>query len=260
MDSKNVVSTETEVQQTALEVMKQEEHFVKIENDVDVETCHICKKSFDKSTLDAHYLTHGVPKEVQCQLCEKTFPSKQNLYFHTKLVHKGEKKNVCEICNKAFVMRSTYLEHIKLHDEKQHVCKICHKPFTAKNSLTQHERKFHGAKNYLQCEICHSEVENLAAHIKNAHESEAIKCKLCKKVLQNRNSYNRHIRENHNKEKKYQCTLCNKTYFDKVALETHLNVHKNERSYPCDNCEKSFLSLPDKKEHVQNVHKNIRNF
>ena len=85
MDSKYVVSSETEVQQPALEVMKQEERFVKIENDVDVETCHICKKRFDKSTLDAHYLTHGVPKEVQCQLCEKTFPSKQSIYSHKNM-------------------------------------------------------------------------------------------------------------------------------------------------------------------------------
>ena len=167
-------------------MMRQEEHFVKIENDVDVETCHICKKRFDKSTLDAHYLTHGVPKDFQCQLCEKTFPSKQNLYFHTKLVHKGEKKNMCEICNKTFVMRSTYLEHIKLHDErKPHVCNICRKKFSAKNYLVAHKRTFHRTKNYVQCEICHSEVKNLAAHIKNAHENDAIKCQLCEKYTKN---------------------------------------------------------------------------
>ena len=78
--------------------------------------CPICQKTYNKSYLKDHMITHSQSETLKCQECEKTFSSKSNLNKHRKKHVPGytpnsskqrEKKFTCpeEGCEKTFDSR-----------------------------------------------------------------------------------------------------------------------------------------------------------
>ena len=58
------------------------------------------------------------------------------------------------------------------------------------------------------------------------------------------------------KNDRYNCDKCNKSFFRKANLKTHIkNVHENVR-YNCDKCDKSFSWKHHLNRHIKSVHNN----
>ena len=80
-----------------------------------------------------------------CELCPKSFNSKQGLTNHIKMSH-GNKEDcfVCSFCEKAFPTRGDLNKHMKSHsDDRPHVCHLCKKRYKHSKDLRVHMRSSH---------------------------------------------------------------------------------------------------------------------
>ena len=77
----------------------------------------------------------------------------------------------------------------------------------------------------------------------------------CKVTFIHRGNLNKHIRNVHNKEKRYQCGECFKKFSMKFSLEGHiLAVHNKEQAYQCNQCFKKFGQRSHLNRHLIAVH------
>ncbi len=84
------------------------------------------------------------PKIFPCDLCSKSFTSKQGLHFHRQGQHLGERKYKCSYsgCEKAFTKMNVLREHERLHsDVYEFSCKICGKQFKQRGCYYAHTRR-----------------------------------------------------------------------------------------------------------------------
>jgi hypothetical protein len=105
-------------------------------------------------------------------------------------------------------------------------------------------------------------------HHTQSHRSvKLLSCTVCDKSYTYKSSLNDHYRKAHtnqnkNKNKKikhYTCDLCPENATTRKALERHHKQdHLGKRPYLCDVCNKSFLYLSGKNEHIRNIHKDKR--
>ncbi|CAK8691507.1 unnamed protein product [Clavelina lepadiformis] len=77
-------------------------------------------------------------------------------------------------------------------------------------------------------------------------------CKFCDKSFKRKINLRDHIRT-HTGECPYQCQVCEKSFTIKCNLTTHMNIHTGERPYQCQVCEKSFIKKCNLTTHM-NIH------
>ncbi|KAL0803297.1 hypothetical protein ABMA28_017208 [Loxostege sticticalis] len=74
-----------------LKLHKQTQHGLSRTRD---HACNVCgKKFFTLATLRGHQLTHSEHRSFMCEDCGDTFKQRPALYTHTRLVHRGVKRN-----------------------------------------------------------------------------------------------------------------------------------------------------------------------
>ena len=94
---------------------------------------------------DAGQLKYQQMSLFACELCPKSFNSKQGLTNHTKMSH-GNKEDcfVCSFCEKVFPTRGDLNKHMKSHsDDRPHVCHLCKKRYKHSKDLRVHMRSSH---------------------------------------------------------------------------------------------------------------------
>ena len=92
-----------------------------------------------------------VGERVKCEICDKTYASKQSLSIHIKSVHQKIKDNICKFCEKAYSRNYDLQIHMKtVHKEG------------VKKIQAQNERK----KDEEKYEIVHKEgIKFFNAHV-----------------------------------------------------------------------------------------------
>jgi uncharacterized Zn-finger protein len=58
----------------------------------------------------------------------------------------------------------------------------------------------------------------------------------------------------HAGERPFHCTLCDKAFNQKSALQVHLKKHTGERPYRCDYCVMGFTQKSNMKLHMKRAH------
>lgn len=227
--------------------------------------CYFCKKVFDDyDRLIIHFSAHvrgnkDLPK-VNCKLCGKESTAgylRKHMFQHIE----GSQLN-CNFCEKSFPTHVQLNRHKKIHEEFQHlVCDICGKEFLRKLYLQVHKKKMHPEQNSqitaLECFMCRKEFKSLPALRAHVHWHALPKnhlCTICGERFRAYVGLKRHLmRPDHNGEnaKKFQCLICYKRFYDKTQFVNHRVVHTKERPYVCtyENCSKRYSTRKSLKEH-----------
>ena len=84
-------------------------------------------------------------------------------------------------------------------------------------------------------------------------------CHVCGEELKNEQCLNSHIRQVHEKERRFPCEAadCGKRFFSKMKLEQHAKIHTGQRDFICQFCEKQFIQKTNRDTHEKRVHSTI---
>ena len=189
--------------------------------------CLVCNIAlFRLKEVINHVLTvHCSKGEYLCTLCNTELLTCGAVKKHIKNVHFGFKPFQCPACKKSIQQKS----HLKIHIDKQHGGK----KGLLKKALNQHLNKA-------------SKVSSSSASAKNDN----IQCHLCHKNFLSEETKEKHL-----------------STFHKVNHVVEQNQPKitsffafGEASLECPVCHIALDSLDAKKDHVKNVHHNLRTF
>ena len=167
--------------------------------------CGYCETSFP-NTLDlkSHLkkLHNGVKqKEVfKCDICEKSgFLTENYLKIHIKQYHKNDKPHRCDVCEKTFSSKPNLYRHLRIHQNKSLTCKHCKVTFTTTQSLEDHLLSHKTKpKAKVECKQCFKEVTYLKSHIARIHcDKKTWQCEICNKLFKSQTNLGKHLRNVH---------------------------------------------------------------
>ncbi|XP_062548659.1 zinc finger protein Xfin-like [Armigeres subalbatus] len=132
---------------------------------------------------------------------------------------------------------------IKTEDQSI-LCDVCLQTFQTRKKLNDHKRLVHGPKNY-ECSICDKSFfkpSRLEAHMTTHNEqnlydlkppvkvdpANRLQCEVCLKFFATKKQLWDHRRLVHG-PKKHVCSLCPKSFVQRLGLEKHLASHSNAR-------------------------------
>lgn len=134
--------------------------------------------------------------------------------------------------------RSRADRHYNAHRMKANTCKFCQKYFESKHLLTRHMVAEHGMEKPFKCSQCDYRCIN-EAYMKE-HSMTHLDVSL--------------------RPKPYQCDLCGKEFFAKVAFGKHMKEHKGVKpTYICEICGKQFTCSKSRQLCVDK-HNGVKNF
>ncbi|CAG0883486.1 unnamed protein product [Cyprideis torosa] len=271
--------------------------------------CPHCPKAFVKqSSLKRHdSKTHNKGRVPTCHLCEKTFRKTSHLVRHIKS-HTREKPYVCRFCGKAFFENWQLTKHEPTHDPNYEppptnshepiLCNICSNYFANPQSFKRHQANVHGlgsrtgrtakeeraflccicSKGFttqglkahmithsdvrpFQCQLCSATFRRngeLKVHMLCIHAGEdgrQFVCALCSKRFVFQYLLNNHMKTHDAvKRKEFSCHLCQKEFRHACSLSKHLKKHDQSKDVTCDACQLSFFDGMAFRRHVREVH------
>ena len=142
------------------------------------------------------------PKHFLCKICEKPFSTNGNLKNHIQTIHHNKRPFKCSFPN-------------------------CDKAYPNQNRLETHKRTHEGIKPF-QCALCHktfNEKGNLKTHLLFHSTFRPFKCRLCNKAYKTKGHLKEHCQIQHDKIKKYKCTICSCYFGRNSNLNIHMKVH-----------------------------------
>ena len=79
-------------------------------------------------------------KRYPCDICDKSYTHRLNLYRHKTSTHEGNKYN-CDKCDKQFFDKSGLSRHeISSYEGKKYFCTLCEKTYADMNGLIRHNK------------------------------------------------------------------------------------------------------------------------
>lgn len=223
--------------------------------------CNICTKSYlSRQTLRVHLKLHINKKTHSCDYCHKNFSSKNSLTDHTRL-HTGELYN-CDLCNNRYNTSQALIEHVATHiNERPYKCNQCDVKFTTPRSRMRHIANKHPDSVLFACSLCNRNY--VSENELNTHMTMHIK-KTKPDVVSDVVSVSSKLNTRITKRAKnpYKCNMCDRKFYYEFTFEKHLMLHTREKKFECTFCNKYFsrkssLSVHIKKHDVEKTHTTI---
>merc|ERR1712150_172014 len=162
--------------------------------------------------------------------CETSFSQKCEFESHVNEVHQKTKPFNCCECLDSFSLKN----HLKMHMAEAHQkfktfkCDECLNSFNKKENLEKHREARHSKTKSLEKEVC-SKYEatfekkiQLQKQMKTVHHK-PYKCHVCASSFENKGLLKQHYIDVHPKIKIRKCKHCNKCFYEKSKLKSHLN-------------------------------------
>lgn len=179
--------------------------------------CPICPESFSQVLELANHLSVHAN---MCNVCNKTFSTKQQLEKHEQCHLSAATQYECTECGKSFLGSDAFRQHYCVHQKN-----------LSSSSLSTTDKK--------RCVRKSSEI------LTNNEEEEEVdvgedfyNCPTCNKRFPSNSSLQEH-QKLHEFDRPFKCLVCGKGFAKKKYLTQHQQIH-NERPYPCDFCSNSF--------------------
>ena len=118
----------------------------------------------------------------------------------------------------------------------------------AKAKIIETTKGSHGEKEYKI--VLGAGADNKKQTV--AKSKQTADCSICGKSITTKNMA-RHM-EKHTGKKKFQCDICQASFFQKTHLKNHIVLHENGESYECLDCKQKFLRKTDLQRHQKTVH------
>lgn len=139
------------------------------------------------------------------------------------------------------------------------LCQYCDMAFTTQMKCDEHESR-HGVANPFICNFCPFRTINrqvLIQHIKESHDNERpFICTLCNKGFCRRSDLKKHTIV-HTGVRPFSCSVCSKSFSRNTNLTKHMRIHSGIKPHVCQKCPKSFTTYADLIRH-QRAHSEIK--
>ena len=83
------------------------------------------------------------------------------------------------------------------------------------------------------CNKMFDDMKEWVKHIDNKHKLEEYSCTICGHKKKIKEKYERHMMAHEEKQNKWKCSVCNKTFTYKCYLKQHELNHTDEKKYEC---------------------------
>jgi len=224
-----------------------------------------CSQNFTSYRyLSKHILNHEKPYLCQEPGCVKRYGNSSNLKRHVQESHKddGKEENIlsCTVngCTTKLRRSRSLEKHIQFCHKTPIKCDVCQKTFTKRKQLKAHQFEHSGVKTYKCEEPGCTSVFSCASRLKRHKKiHEGYKCDEtgCDHHAKTWSMLRKHKAEHH--KKVYTCQYCDRPFSSKLTLKNHKPVHLDTRdaifcSY--EGCEKYFYFKKNLKTHIQVHH------
>ncbi|CAG9798803.1 unnamed protein product [Chironomus riparius] len=227
--------------------------------------CEVCGLSVDRNKYERHKLYgHKQKQDHICNVCNKIFTSSYNLKYHMAH-HINARSFKCNECSSAYNTASDLAQHQRTHDRgREFYCEECAMLFETRSKFNAHMKIHKTAvkKPYVprkaapkECPICQKTFMSISKHYLTVHEKQRnFNCFLCDKKFGKKSGLDRHIITVHKKEKNYKCEECGKAYGEKAQLQKHQQLHLSAF------CSKCKFHFDDIKLHNKDKHSNFKHY
>lgn len=245
-------------EKTKLEYMNGKPMYIfLVKLDITALLCNICNDSIDslealvKHLIEVHdkllytdVKNHILPfkfeksgdiTELRCVVCSQMFDQFKNVFEHMSTHYRNF---VCDICDAGFITRCNLAEHSGIHKSGVFNCNFCEKSFDTLRKQKAHQNCIHND------------------HISKIHGVQilALKCEACERTFPNQLSLRTHMKRDHVKERRYECTECNMKFFRTYHLQQHIVKHTGAKDHKCEICLKEFSRKKALNEHMKKLH------
>lgn len=174
--------------------------------------------------------------------------------------------NLCPLCNKTFTNEQSLIHHINEHNG-----------FNAQpNSLTELKKQKRSNDSEFdtesiglteeqlssrKCPICEKFIvnkQNLICHMNIHMNVKPFQCSVCKKSFAHIRNLVRHKEQQRHCEMQFKCNTrgCRKSFMSSNKLHRHIKLahlpdSSLDKPYPCDKCQKGFMTLGFLKLHLK---------
>lgn len=224
--------------------------------------CKLCNQRFKtRPSLCNHYREEHPDDVFTCRFCNKAYSVKKSLARHYKKWHQKERKDLGSIAQEQEQQSSSQVSTTVESDEDENngtedsdsdsapyfPCHVCGKTFTTSESLEDHQRCHLGEKPHecAECGRCFFQASQLQQH-QRMHKSE-FQCQACGRGFVSLFALRKH-KHTHGKSRPYRCSKCHLSFTGLTQLAEHMSTHREE-NFPCDICNRVFLSKISRAEH-----------
>ncbi|CAL4161020.1 unnamed protein product, partial [Meganyctiphanes norvegica] len=214
------------------ELEKRREYYNNHKNKIKY-VCHYCQVHFyHKPNFDYHI--SKLESNGKCRIFEKM----NNLFL-------------CETCGEGFSWREKLEKHLRLaeqhgtHNQKELLmfgdfqCNMCGKTFNKRTTYLQHV-KWHEDREDIPCVICGTMFKQteLRRHLMEVHSNDSLPCSYCGKLFTSRKYLEKHeiVHQGGN----FPCPECGKTFSQKSNMQQHLKTHMMDKDYACEHCQQTY--------------------